>query len=183
MNLIEKLLNGVLGKNPAANNTKQPQNTQPKITCEVESDVVVKHHRVAGVSHYIENILLLAKENPDYFLKKNEFIKRKLFEQPIYQYIFSYNKVELIPEPTNQYDQNAVQVLIDGNIVGYIKSGSCKHILNLISENRIEKIEAKIKGGKYKCLRCYGDDEKEDCEMENEKDSYRIELTIYERNK
>lgn len=183
INGLLKLLMKSLG---ADNNQNQqtgepPQKQVPQM--QEQNNIVVKHHRVAGVSHYKDNILTLARENPDYNLKKNELIKRQLFDEYIDQYKFFPEKVELMPEPTNQYDPNAVQVLVDGKLVGYIKAGSCKHILNIINENRIEKIEAKIKGGKYKCLLCHGDVPEEDCEMERGTAEFRIELSIYERNK
>lgn len=184
MSIIKKLINELLGTNKPKQQAEQPQqHPQPQAEKECENAIVKKRHRVAGVSHYTENLLLLAKENPDYSLRKNEIIKRNKCDECIYQHKFSYSNIELIPEPTNQYDPNAIKVIIDGQHIGYIKAGSCKHILNLINEKRIERIEAKIKGGKYKCLCQHGDDPKEDSEMEYGKDSYSIDLFFYERNK
>ena len=182
MSIIKRLINELLGTNkPKQQAEKQKPNPQPQAEKEGGSAVVVKHHRVAGVSNYLDNILTFAKENPDYSLKKSELMKRKKYDEYIYQYCFSSGKVELIPEPTNPHDPNAVQVLIDKKLVGYIKAGSCKHILNLINGDRIEKIEAKIKGGNHKLL--YYDECEEKYILEDQKLNIGIELSIHERNK
>lgn len=112
----------------------------------------IKNHKVTGVSHYTENILSLASENIDYSYGKREIIDNDLYGSRIYQYDFYITKTELIPEPTNPYDPNAIQVIMEGKLVGYIKAGSCRHILKLIKENRIEKITGEIYGGKYKLV-------------------------------
>jgi len=112
----------------------------------------IKNHKVTGVSHYTENILSLASENLDYSYGKREIIDNDLYGSRIYQYDFYITKTELIPEPTNPYDPNAIQVVMEGKLVGYIKAGSCSHILKLIKENRIGKIAGEIYGGKYKLV-------------------------------
>ena len=61
-------------------------------------------------------------------------------------------KIELVPEPDNAYDQNAIKVMADGKHVGYIKSGSCTHLLKCIQEKRIAGITCQIGGGPYKLL-------------------------------
>lgn len=136
-----------------------------------------KKHKVAGVKYYTDNVLSLARLNPDYSLKKNEIIQREL-DRTIYQYIFSPGKTELIHEPTNPHDPNAIKVIIDGKHVGYIKAGSCKHILNLINDNRIEKINSEIYGGKYKCLCLDGES---DFVLEKGETEYKINVSIIER--
>ena len=115
-----------------------------------------KNYNVTGVNHYVKNIMKLGLKNYDFKLSKNDMIDECL-EGRIYEYDFYPTKVELVPEPDNEYDPNAVKVIVDNVLVGYIKAGSCKHILNIINSNRIEKIECTIKGGKYKYLG-YDDD-------------------------
>lgn len=107
-------------------------------------------HKIAGVTFYKDNILSFAIQNSQYSLTKKQMIDSDLYD--VYEYNFKTGKTELIPEPTNQYDPNAIKVLIDGKHVGYIKKGSCKHVLNLINQNRIVNIESIIKGGNYKTL-------------------------------
>lgn len=137
-----------------------------------------KKYKVTGISHYTKNIMKLASKNEDFKLSKKDMIEEGLEGSRVYEYDFYGIKARLEPEPDNQYDPNAVKVLIDDLHVGYIKSGSCTHILNIMSQNRIEKIDFEIGGGKYKFL---GYDEYEDKYfMEKEEIPFYIHLNITE---
>ena len=138
-----------------------------------------KTYKVTGVSHYIDNIKKLQVENVDYDYSKKELIENGYENERIYQYEFYPVKVELVPEPDNPYDPNAVKVIIDNELVGYIKSGSCKHILKIIAEDRIEKIDCEIGGGNYKFIG-YDEDEEKYFYDKGEL-SYFVHLTIIEK--
>lgn len=137
------------------------------------------NHRIAGVKYYKENLMKIAKENPDYSLTPKQIIKIGRGDENIYQYKFAPIRTELIPEPSNPQDPNAVKVVVDGQHVGYIKAGSCSRILKLIRENRIEKIDCKVKGGKCKWVSVWSDEG--DYETGSRTDDFRIEITIYEK--
>lgn len=112
-------------------------------------------HRVAGVSFRQKQILTLAEENPEYDVSKKELLdpfSYKLHGRRIYQYTFNPMNVELVPEPENPQDPNAIKVIVDNVHVGYIKREANSHINQLISEDRIDYIKAFIGGGKYKCV-------------------------------
>lgn len=149
MGILKKIIKELFNTPNTAPIQPQPMN-RPLQTPIIQNVPIAKiiRHKVAGVTHYKENILCLALKNPQYSMTKKEMIAADLSE--VYEYNFKTRKTELIPEPTNPHDPNAIKVLIDGKHVGYIKKGSCKHILNLINQNRIEKIESTIGGGKYK---------------------------------
>lgn len=115
----------------------------------------VKTYKVAGVTHYEQNIMSFAQENPEYSLSKKQLIDGvfMLYDtEKIWKYDFLMPKIELVPEPDNAYDQNAIKVMADGKHVGYIKSGSCTHLLKCIQEKRIAGITCQIGGGPYKLL-------------------------------
>lgn len=115
----------------------------------------VKTYKVAGVTHYEQNVMSFAQENPEYNLSKKQLIDNifMLYDtEKIWKYDFSTPKIELIPEPDNAYDPNAIKVVADGKHVGYIKSGSCSHLLKCIREQRITGITCQIGGGPYKLL-------------------------------
>ena len=132
--------------------TESPKSEIVKPITQTVPATKTKKHKVTGMSHYMDNIMTLAIENDDYQLSKKELLEECLENDTIYEYDFYCAKIELVPEPDNPYDTNAVKVLLDGLHVGYIKSGSCSHILKLINENRIEKMDCEIGGGKYKYL-------------------------------
>lgn len=168
---------GNIFKNPTIANTATPEQKVPSAA--PAASVKTQKHRITGVSHYAKNIMKIATENPNYSLPAKQIILKKLIDENIYQYIFNPGNVELIPEPSNPYDPNAIKVLISGEHVGYIKAGSCSRVLKLIKENRIENIACRIHGGAFKCLSVCGDGG--EYEMEKGKDSISIEITIFEQ--
>lgn len=113
-------------------------------------ETTIEHHKLAGTSFRQNDIIELGEENDCYTWTKKEIVEYGMEDENIYQLIFSPESVELIEEPDNEYDPNAVKVVIDGIHVGYIKKGSCSHIKKLIKENKIIEITGEILGGKYK---------------------------------
>lgn len=129
---------------------------EPTAPVKAASTKVVSH-KVAGTSYRQEAILGLGEKNPDYNLTKRELLKRWPEGVTVYEYTFDPQRVDLVPEPDNPEDPKAIKVLLDGVHVGYIKAGSAAHIHRLIRENRIEAIEPRIIGGKYKAVYEYVD--------------------------
>ena len=106
-----------------------------------------KTYRITGISHYQAAFNAMRKErNPDYSLSKAAIIKKKLCGKTIYEYTFCPQSVCIVPEPDNPVDKNAIKVVADGATIGYIKAGSCAHLLKVIREGRICSIRYKISG-------------------------------------
>lgn len=123
----------------------------------------------------------MGKYNIDYEQSRKELIDSYVCDEKIYEIIFSPNSIELVEEPENEYDSNAIKVIIDDIHVGYIKKGSCSHIKNLLTSNKIAKITADIHGGKYKYIYSEYDEEKMDdviC-VKNENSNYFVSIQIY----
>lgn len=137
----------------------------------------VKTYKVAGVSYREKDIIALGLENEDYSLTKKEIIENGLEDDRIYEYEFYPDKIELVPEPENPHDPNAIKVIVDGVHVGYIKSGSCSHVHKLLKENRIEKIDCTIGGGKYKYLDYDIDEDKYTLEKSDSPIFVHLEIT------
>lgn len=131
-----------------------------------------ENHKVAGTSYRQEAIKSLGTINPDYQLTKSQLIKNKLVDCLIYEYNFPVLSAELLPEPSNIHDPNAIKVVISGQHVGYIKKGSCSHIKNLMNSNTIKSVTARIYGGKNKCINCHDDFK--------DMDSYTLETDEYD---
>ena len=152
----------------------QPENIAPEAESEGNKQ---RNINVTGTAHYERNLLKLAVNNPA-FSWSDKDIARKMNCQNIYQYSFHPKKVELIPEPTNPHDPNAIKVVIDGELVGYVKSGSCSMILKLINENRIARLDAQITGGEYKNIWSDGNDIQQ---REKGRKSYHVKIAITEK--
>lgn len=119
----------------------------------------VKKYRVAGVTHYVDNILALAVEDPDYDLSKQELVAEDRVQERVWKYFFAPQKVDLVPEDDNPQDPKAIRVIIDGQHVGYIKSGSCAHLRKVMDQGGIVDIDCMIGGGPYKYIALEYDDE------------------------
>ena len=111
---------------------------------------VGKRHRIVGLDHRKANVMKLAKENPTYKLDKAAILKKGLADTYIHKYIFADGSAELVQEPDNPHDPNAIKVVVAGHHIGYIKAGSCAHLNKVINEGRVEKILCRIYGGPYK---------------------------------
>lgn len=143
--------------------------------------VAGKTFKVAGVQHHMDEIRSLGFENPDYKMSKREIIDSDMTDEKIWEYDFCGGEVELVPEPDNTYDSNAIKVLIDGKHVGYIKSGSCSEIRSALEDGRIQRITCQIGGGRYKMV-CE-DIEDDTYEVNYDETSYFVRLTVYKTSK
>lgn len=143
-----------------------------------QSNSKIHKHKIAGVAHYESNLLKLAFKNPAYSFTKKEIIAKRLYCKNLYEYSFAPKKTELLPNPTNPQDPNAIKVIIDGQHVGFIKSGSCGQILKLIKEERIARIESNVSGGRFQNL---WSDGKEIQQHEKGCKKYEIEISIFEK--
>jgi hypothetical protein len=124
----------------------------PKPTPAPASTPKTEHHNVGGTSFRREALLALGVKNEDYTKTKRDLIEEGLVGERIYQTDFFCTKVELVPEPDNPEDPNAIKVLADGRHIGYIKKGSCARVHKLLKAGTIEAMRCEIKGGRYKVL-------------------------------
>lgn len=109
-------------------------------------------YEIAGTSCRQKEIESLGEENDWYFCSKNELIDDYMTEEYIYQYVFFPSSVQLVEEPDNVHDPNAIKVIIDDVHVGYIEKESCSHIKKLLRQGKISDITADISGGRYKYI-------------------------------
>lgn len=121
---------------------------------------------VAG-SNYNQDVLseLLTMENEEYKLPKSKFLE-EVFER-CYQYDIEYVPVQLVDEPQNEYDPNALAVFVYGDRIGYVSKQDQASVRTL----DIDHAEAEIYGGKYK--------EPDGDEIITGETSYKAKLHIY----
>lgn len=111
---------------------------------------IIENHKIAGSQYYVENYISFLENDPEYKLDKKELIKKYPDGFTIREYKKGNFSVTLEEDPDNTHDSNAVKVLLNGNIIGYIKKGSCSHIKNLIQRKQIAKVDAVITHGNIK---------------------------------
>lgn len=115
---------------------------------------------VVGISYRPEALEALGKKNPNFAKSEQELQEKGLTGESIWEYSFSPRKhrnVELVPEPDNPVDKNAIMVVVDGQHIGYIAAESCAHIHELLKADQIQEIKCSIGGGRKKEFTKYGD--------------------------
>lgn len=144
-------------------------------------DYIEEHHEIAGVFYHLDDIMTLAEESTYYTTSKSIISEFNLTNECLYEYDFPSKPVELVPEPDNPYDKNAIKVLLKGVCVGYIKKGSTAHIHNLLKNNRIKNMTLEIKGGRYKYWESKYDymTDEETITLNKGEHDYEAILTIY----
>ena len=93
---------------------------------------------LAGADHYREDILKIVKKNPNTGSGKRE-----------YSFYPLDCDAELIPEPENVADKNAVKVMAKGVKVGYIPAENAEAIKGFLKSGMITGCRVKILGGNY----------------------------------
>lgn len=101
-------------------------------------------YNVVGMSYHTEEFMRFAKSNPDYSLSRKKIIENGLTNKRIMQYNFDFDHIELIEEPDNEYDPNAIKVLADGAMIGYIRKEECTHVKDMIRKGEINRVELEV---------------------------------------
>lgn len=125
--------------------------------------------KVAGISRRQKDITSkLLPENSDYMLSKSELVEIGAIDERIYKYSPIELDAELVPEPDNPRDPNAIKVLVDGVQLGYVPADKTGKVKGLLEKEQIRAISSAFYGGPYKIIH-------EDFDTEREKEVYTIE--------
>lgn len=157
----------------------QPQRTEAAGTqAPAGPRATFERHKVAGTTYHLDAIMELAEDNPDYDMTQREIIDAGMEEQRIYQYTFPDSPVELVDDPDNEQDPNAIKVLVAGQHIGYIKRGSTGRIHKLQRSGRVLGITAEIYGGRYKIVRCVEEYQMQHYEMDRDESNYGAAIEV-----
>lgn len=181
--LKRKIMAAVAEESPSEEKTDPAPTPKPAATQISRANTKCKTYKVAGVTHYVENIKSLGSENEDYSKSMRELIDEGMVDERIWKYEFYTRRALLQPEPDNPVDPNAIKVIVDCEHVGYIKSGSSSHVHKLLQNHAITGVVCTIGGGPYKCVCEEYDDEKDENVYVLEKDetNFFVHLEIYEK--
>lgn len=122
----------------------------------------------AGTYYYTSEIASLLSRNPKYELSNDLFIEEIPSSKIIFKYFIRNANASLIPEPTNPHDPDAIKIIVDDMLVGYVPAHQCPDIKKVLK--RIKSVSAKIYGGNYKY---HSNDE-----VFTSESSFSIQLTI-----
>lgn len=136
----------------------------------------------AGMTHYMDALMELAVENGDYTCTKREFLKYLIINRRVYQYNFKASELDLVADPGNAYDKDAVKIILNGRHVGYIRSGETEGLVDLYNSDQVKRVQVVIEGGKYKILLGEGsffDGSEPITEFDLKKDEAPMSIKIY----
>lgn len=96
--------------------------------------MIKKHYfNLAGVTHYKDAIKEATTLNDDYDLSKKELFEEYDVGDRVFKYIADAGKFELVPEPENEYDPNAIRADAFGKTIGYIKKKETATVRELMA--------------------------------------------------
>lgn len=120
---------------------------------------------VAGVSFRNKEILSIAEENSDYEFTKREIIEYGMVGERIYRNYTLLPAIDLVPEPDNPHDPNAIKVVCQGVHIGYVPREFVDKVRDIYQTHNDAAAGGTISGGDYKVLY-------EDYDPEKDKDVY-----------
>ena len=136
-----------------------------KPTPQKESDcrtLVEETFHAVGVCYYEDNIRKLACSNPDWKLTSSQIVKRGKSGKRIFRYYYVNKPVKLQIEPDNPHDENAISVIIAGELVGYISREENVHVKDILDHREIISLSGFIGGGECKTVTDYGNEIKDE---------------------
>lgn len=110
----------------------------------------------SGVSYHLDAVVSIGRRKRDYWELTDAQLAEKYPDGEKYIYAYSFPAVtcELVPEPDNPKDRNAIAVYVDGQQVGYVPATQCAAVGTVL--RRAESIRASI--GKGPCKKVSGGD-------------------------
>ena len=158
-----------------------PMQTTP--AKELKQQTVTKEYEVAGVEFYLKNLLSMMVPNYLYSYKKQDLIDTCNYDVPIYKTVSTATNLQLVQEDDNPHDPNAVLVLLDDKIVGYIPRKDCKHVRHLMDNDLVVSFTCRVYGGKYKqVIEDYNwERDRSTYSMETGEEDYGITIVIEEK--
>ena len=120
----------------------EPEPEKPRVLQKEVAAFTVSGHE------YYQKILaeFLTEENYEYTLSKSELID---LDYRAYEFDPYITTPELVPEPDNQYDANAIAVMVDGVRIGYVPRNHQSEVIPYMNDPEITQ-EVEIYGGNYK---------------------------------
>ena len=126
---------------------------------------------LTGVSYYEKNILKLVETNPMWSFSPDQIRSKGLDCNIVYRYRYTVKPVQLVEEPKNPNDKNAVAAYMSGQLIGYIKREDNAHIKHVKNHSTVKSISGHITGGEYKIIY-------DDGNMEHNSKSFSVKIEI-----
>lgn len=107
---------------------------------------------VAGAAYRMDDILSLGTRNPDFMAPAEALAEKGLINVPIIEYDFPPMQTELVPEPDNPSDPDAIMVKMNGVKVGYVPARRCRELLEQVRAGQVQRLQGGIRCERYRAL-------------------------------
>ena len=107
---------------------------------------------VRGPQYYLDGYDKLRKYNPLWDSTSKLVIECYKAMDKIPEFYYENYPVKLVPEPKNEHDPNAIKVLVNGKMIGYVPAELCLDVKQILHDNPKYGLSAWIQGGKYKIV-------------------------------
>jgi hypothetical protein len=141
-------------------------------------DVILKvkgiSYRQEAFSDLCQELIRESDDIPYLGYTSKEIKEELIFGGRFYKYLpFEIPDVEFIPESDNEFDLNAVKILVRGYHLGYVTKSKNRKVLRLTTDSNNEVIKnAEIYGGDYK------DINPDSGRLRTVKDSFKIRIKL-----
>lgn len=141
----------------------------------------VERFNIAGTSFRQDAIFSLAQDNDDYRLTNKELVEQGYEDERCYKYYFNPKGTQLVPEPDNEHDPNAIKVITGGIHIGYVKASDCAHIKELMESGSVSSYGVDLEGGPYRIV---SEDEDGKLHSESDVDDFfgKLLITVFDDN-
>ena len=128
------------------------RNTVQKSILSKDATHLQETFEIPGAYYHRTSIAKVATPNPDWRKNCKSLIKAGKANQKIYRFDRTTKTAELVEEPNNPHDKNAVMVIVDGEKIGYIGADANLHVKSILKSKTVKSISATITGGEYKTI-------------------------------
>lgn len=104
---------------------------------------------VAGIFYHEKELRKAGTISKMYYLSDEKLIASG--KKKVHRYFFD-GEMTFEEEPTNKHDKNAVKILLNGHLIGYVPAEFAPKMKKVIANKSITKVEYKVKGGEYKVI-------------------------------
>lgn len=128
------------------------RNTVQKSTLPKDATRLQETFEIPGAFYHRTSIAKVANPNPDWRKSCKSLIKEGKANRKIYRFERTTKTAELVEEPSNSHDPNAVMVTVEGEKVGYISADEALHVKEIMRQHCLKSVTAVITGGEYKTI-------------------------------
>ena len=132
----------------------------PTVTRTTPSNAA-RSFEVAGVAYRVDKLIELGDPSRNYDWSDEKILEKFGEGQRLYKYFFRGLKGDLVPDPENPHDPNAIRVELEGVLIGYVPAELCVDVKKLLDLGYRPQIN--VRGGPVKWVeggKVYEEDKK-----------------------